>query len=93
MLQKSFPALTHVDLEWGIHDFPESESKLPVIPERFLRGSSPRLQHLCLSDIAFLQLPTFLLSARNLVTLKLKQISTERLHFTGGYGRRSSRVD
>lgn len=74
ILQKSFPVLTHLDLTWDLNDFPESDSKLPVIPERFLGGSAPRLQHLCLSDIAFLQLPTFLLSARNLVTLKLKQI-------------------
>jgi hypothetical protein len=75
ILLKSFPALTHLDLTWDLDDFPESDTEgVPVIPERFLGGSAPRLQHLCLSDIAFLQLPTFLLSARNLVTLKVQQI-------------------
>jgi hypothetical protein len=67
-LRKSFPALIHLVL-MGSSDY-----DFPAIPENFLGGSAPCLQHLCLSDIAFLQLPTLLLSARNLVTLKVKQI-------------------
>jgi hypothetical protein len=42
-----------------------------------LGGSAPRLQYLRLNRISFPQLPTFLLSARNLVTLKLKDISQD----------------
>jgi hypothetical protein len=43
-LQKSFPALIHLVL-MGSSDY------FPVIPEKFLGGSAPRLQHLCLSDV------------------------------------------
>ena len=75
ILQKSFPALTHLDLEWDLHDFPESDTLgLPIIPGGFLGGSAPCLQHFRLNWIVFPDLPTFLLSARNLVTIKLEEI-------------------
>ena len=52
MLQKSFPALTHVDLEWGIHDFPESESKLPSSRSITLRvGALEESRVLWLGDV------------------------------------------
>ena len=70
IIQKSFPVLTHLSLSWDSHYFPTHA----VIPERFLSGSAPRLQYLRLKDFSFPQLPTFLLSARNLVTLKFKEI-------------------
>jgi hypothetical protein len=76
-MQGSFPALQHLDLEW---DFTESYTTAPysgglLIPGKFLGGSAPRLQHLRLKRISFPQLPTFLLSAHNLITLELKSIS------------------
>ncbi|KAN0130999.1 hypothetical protein V8E53_011132 [Lactarius tabidus] len=77
IMQKSFPALQHLELEW---DLTESDTAAPYsggfpVPGRFLGGSAPRLQHLHLKCISFPQLPTFLLSAHNLVTLELKSIS------------------
>jgi hypothetical protein len=69
IMRKSFPALTHLDLVQN-HD----SSAFPVIPRRLLGGSAPRLQHLCLQRVSFPRLSTFLLSARNLVTLQLKDI-------------------
>ena len=72
LIQKSFPALTHLSLSWNSSDlFP---APYAVIPERFLSGSAPCLQYLRLKDFSFPQLPTLLLSARNLVTLKIKEI-------------------
>ena len=72
-IQKSFPALTHLDLSWNrSQDF---SGPFPVVPGRFLNGSAPRLQYLRLIYVSFPQLPTLLLSARNLVTLRLKEIS------------------
>jgi hypothetical protein len=76
-MQGSFPALQHLDLEWY---FTESYTTAPysgglLIPGKFLGGSAPRLQHLRLKRISFPQLPTFLLSAHNLITLELKSIS------------------
>jgi hypothetical protein len=68
IMRKSFPALTHLDI---FSDHIDSSAPFPVIPGRFL---SPRLQHLCLRYISFPQLPEFLLSSRNLVTLKLKDL-------------------
>ena len=72
IMQKSFPVLTHLDL---FYDRIRLASPFPVIPERFLGGSAPNLQYLGLRRISFPQLPTFLLSAPNLVTLKLEERS------------------
>ncbi|KAH9011540.1 hypothetical protein EDB83DRAFT_2680688 [Lactarius deliciosus] len=77
VMQKSFPALTHLDLAWydNLPDpSPESRDVPPVLPGRFLDGSAPRLQYFRLERVSFPQLPTFLLSARNLITLKVKDI-------------------
>ncbi|KAH9030277.1 hypothetical protein EDB83DRAFT_2420944, partial [Lactarius deliciosus] len=70
VMQKSFPMLTHLDLvnTWDI------EAMVPTIPERFLGGSAPNLQYFRLGSASFPQLPTFLLSARNLITLKVEHI-------------------
>jgi hypothetical protein len=73
IIQKSFPALTHLDLCWNrTFDF---SAPFPGLPGKFLSGSGPCLQYLRLRYVSFPQLPAFLLSARNLVTLKLKEIS------------------
>ncbi|KAH9168951.1 hypothetical protein EDB89DRAFT_2244973 [Lactarius sanguifluus] len=70
VMQKSFPALTHLDLGWDLNGIPTP----PVIPGRFLGGSVPRLRYFRLGRVSFPQLPTLLLSARNLITLKVKDI-------------------
>ncbi|KAH9062606.1 hypothetical protein EDB83DRAFT_2603238 [Lactarius deliciosus] len=71
VMQKSFPALTHLDLGWDLNGVPTP----PVIPRKFLGGSAPRLRYFRLGRVSFPQLPTLLLSARNLITLKVKDIS------------------
>ena len=79
VMQKSFPELKHLDLEWYFKEPPRatrsSYSRGFQIPGSFLGGSSPLLQHLRLKHISFLQLPMFLLSAPNLISLELKSIS------------------
>jgi hypothetical protein len=66
--QQPFPALTHLYMElWDQHE-------TPVVPESFLGGSAPRLQHLKLEDIPFPGLPKLLLSATGLVNLHLSRI-------------------
>ena len=75
-MQKSFPALTSLDLDWNPDDLSNLRgvSTVLVFPSRFLGGSAPNLQYLCLNSVSFPGLPTFLLSARNLVTLELEEI-------------------
>ena len=73
VMQKPFPALKHLDLEWEFEASRYSRG-LPI-PGSFLGGSSSLLQHLRLKCISFPQLPVFLLSAPNLVALELKSIS------------------
>ncbi|KAH9037721.1 hypothetical protein EDB84DRAFT_1130057 [Lactarius hengduanensis] len=73
VMQKPFPALIHLDLNWDTKVLPARGA--PILPDgRFLGGTAPRLQYLRLKCVSFPYLPTFLLSARNLVTLKLKDI-------------------
>ncbi|KAH9008440.1 hypothetical protein EDB83DRAFT_2681333 [Lactarius deliciosus] len=76
VMQAPFPVLTYLDLTWDLKDLPAPFFRgAPVIPAGgFLGGSAPRLQYLRLKCVSFPQLPTFLLSARDLVTLKLKGI-------------------
>ena len=62
-----FPALKRLSLT--AHEVPA-----PVIPDTFLGGSSPRLQFLHLHGIPFPALPNLLLSARDLVNLRLSGI-------------------
>ncbi|KAH8986357.1 hypothetical protein EDB92DRAFT_2116480 [Lactarius akahatsu] len=76
VMQAPFPVLTYLDLTWDLKDLPAPFFRgAPVIPGGgFLGGSAPRLQYLRLKCVSFPQLPTLLLSARDLVTLKLKDI-------------------
>ena len=67
VIQKPFPMLTKLRL-WR-----KSWPKL-ALPSGFLCGSAPRLQELELEDILLPDLPMFLLSTRDLVTLKLSGI-------------------
>ena len=46
----------------------------PVLPDSLLRGSAPRLQYLALTSIPFPALPNLLLSATDLVHLRLQNI-------------------
>ena len=66
-MQKPFPMLTKLQLSR------ESWTEL-ALPQGFLGGSAPRLQQLELEDIIFPELPNFLLSTRDLVTLDLSRI-------------------
>ena len=69
LIQKPFPALTHLTIiseSIGEHT--------PVLPAEFLGGSVPCLQEITLSSISFPALPTLLLSARDLVALNLCQV-------------------
>lgn len=59
MMQVPFPVLTHLELS-GFVD-------VPALPGTFLGGSAPCLRHLCLASIPFPELPSLLLSARDLV--------------------------
>ncbi|KAH9037714.1 hypothetical protein EDB84DRAFT_1129828 [Lactarius hengduanensis] len=79
VMRRSFPVLTHLHLAWDLNEAllgPSSESRgvSSVIPGRFLGGSAPHLQHIRLRNVPFPHLPRFLLSARNLITLKVENI-------------------
>ena len=65
-LQKPFPALIHLSLASG---YPT-----PVLPDGFLGGSAPCLQSLEMKNISFPALPSFILSATDLVSLTLLEI-------------------
>ena len=71
-MQEPFPVLTRLFLQ----GYPKYDA--PVLPGGFLGGSAPRLQHIELSRMPFPELPTLLLSARDLVSLRL-----DRIHLTG----------
>ena len=76
VMQKPFPALKHLDLEWELEASRTTArpSKGLPIPGSFLCESSPLLQHLRLKCISFPQFRVFLLSTPNLVALELKSI-------------------
>src|SRR6266702_2508404 len=65
--QMPFPALTHLRLE-------SKDRPIPVLPDAFLGGCAPRLQKIYLDGIPFPAAPTLLLSARDLVDVKLRDI-------------------
>jgi hypothetical protein len=65
-MQKPFPELTHLRV-W-------SPNEVPVLPDSFLGGSTPRLQTLHLIRVPFPSIPKLLLSANHLVTLHLWDI-------------------
>jgi hypothetical protein len=64
-----FPALTHLRLKSD-----DERETPPVAPDSFLGGSTPRLRFLWLEHIPFPGLPNLLLSATDLVDLRLWQI-------------------
>ena len=66
-MQEPFPELTYLHLE----SYGES---VPIVPDSFLGRSAPRLRFLLLVDIPFPDLPKLLLSATNLVGLRLYNI-------------------
>jgi hypothetical protein len=66
-MQQPFPELSNLLL----HSLGET---LPVVPDSFLRGSAPRLEALELNGIPFPGLPKLLLSATQLVELRLFEI-------------------
>jgi hypothetical protein len=71
VMQKSFPVLTSLELTWDHEDL---SGLLPVLPQGFLGGFAPRLEYLHLSGVSFPRLPTLLLSASNILTLRLVDI-------------------
>ena len=68
-MQQPFPELTHLFLRSK-----GEAGEVPFVPDSFLGGSAPRLEHLMLSGIPFLGLPKLLLSAAHLVGLYLINI-------------------
>ncbi len=70
VMQKSFPALIHLELACYKSNFED----VPVLPKGLLNESAPCLQYLCLECFLFPEVPTFLLSSHNLVTLILEQL-------------------
>ena len=80
-MQRPFPELTRLGL--GFHPYYRDDfmweleggiSEKPVVPESFLGGSAPRLQHLELKSVPYPGLPKLLLSATGLVDLLLEDI-------------------
>ena len=70
-MEKPFPELTYLNLS----EIPDPIiPPAPVVPDSFLGGSAPRLKTLILHHISFPGLPKLLLSATNLVTLRLDKI-------------------
>jgi hypothetical protein len=72
-MQQPFPALTDLAI-WCRKDELLEDKMPPVVPESFLGGSVPRLQHLYLRRIPFPGLPKLLLSATGLVSLRIWKI-------------------
>ena len=74
LMQKSFPALTKLQLRPDFNLVSRGELPvLPVLPDSFLGGSAPHLRSLCLASIPFPAFPDFLLSANNPVYLYLHE--------------------
>ena len=70
VMQEPFPALTHLFLTRKSNDFPVG----PVLPSEFLGRSAPCLRNVELVGIPFPALRALLLSASDLVTLRLIDI-------------------
>jgi hypothetical protein len=66
-MQEPFPVLRHLEFRGTFHE-------ALVLPSGFLGRSAPCLQDLFLEHISFPELPTLLLSARDLVSLTLTYI-------------------
>ena len=69
LISKPFPVLTHL-----IIHIPVEVRLAPRLPDDFLGGSAPRLQIFHLHNVAFPALQTLLLSASDLVELRLQKI-------------------
>ena len=67
VVQQPFPALTTLWLS-------SNDQNAPVLPDIFLIGPAPHLLQISIDGISFPALPTLLLSANNLVDLRLKSI-------------------
>ncbi|KAH9165185.1 hypothetical protein EDB89DRAFT_336496 [Lactarius sanguifluus] len=67
VVQEPFPSLTDLWLS-------SKDRNAPVLPDVFLDGSAPRLQKIYLAGLSFPALPTLLLSASDLVYLRLHDI-------------------
>ncbi len=76
VMQQSFPALTHLvlKLDWSDTRFVLTDANLFILPKGFLNESAPCLQYLSLERFLIPEVPTFLLSSHNLVTLKLESM-------------------
>ena len=70
VMQVPFPVLTHLRLIHHLRDFQNAA----VLPPKFLGGSAPCLQEITFVGIPFPSLPTLLLSASDLVKLRLENI-------------------
>ena len=70
-MQAPFPELTSLILA---PDEEDEDGMVSVVPDSFLGGSAPRLEYLWLDRIPFPGLPKLLLSATNLITLRLEFI-------------------
>jgi hypothetical protein len=73
-MQQPFPALTELGIRWQDDETDEIDEAEPVVPDSFLGGNAPRLQHLDLYRVPFPGLPRLLLSATDLVHLYLWKI-------------------
>ena len=67
-MQVPFPELTVLRLG-------SSSLKLPIVPDLFLGGSSPRLREIRLNAVPFPRLPELLLSATHLTEIHLRNIT------------------
>jgi len=72
-MQVPYPELTEIRLRLR-HSHVDTLSVIPPIPDSFLGGSAPHLQHFELNGIPFPGLPKLLLSATHLVNLYLHHI-------------------
>jgi hypothetical protein len=70
-MQEPLPALTRLDLngKYGLEG-----RNILVLPKTFLGGSTPRLEHCSLDACIFPALPTLLISAHHLSSLKLLSV-------------------
>jgi F-box-like len=72
MMQQPFPALTEMCLRCKL-----DPGHVAELPDTFLNGSAPHLQHLVLERIFFPSLRSFLLSTSDLTSLSLMEIPNE----------------
>ena len=73
-MQQPFPALRELGLRWQDDETDEIDEAAPVVPDSFLGGNAPRLQHLDFYRFPFPGLPRLLSSATDLVHLYLWKI-------------------